>query len=202
MAGVTVIVGAQTSKHGVVMACDSQISAGWEKMRTSLHQKIWVAGSSGQESFYLVGGSGTLRPIQAIRHFTDWPIFRPDEDDDIERFAVRRLGPALKKAVADAGAMETLDGCEYWPATLMIAWDDHLIIVDGDRCVTAPSENRCAIGSGYAEALGSLGDSGTYKKADVIEAARRSTVTARGVSGPIHVADTKTMIVEEIGADA
>lgn len=184
----TVIVAALTGDH-ITMAADSQISAGWQRIYTDV-PKIWTAGA------YLIGGSGDLRAIQVVRHHTSWPKHRPDEDTDVEAFVVKQVVPALRNANENKGVTETHHGSESWPCTLLIAWGATLVEVDGHGAVVVPTPTRHAIGSGYAEALGALGDAGPWRQGDVIEAARRSTITARGCDGPITWANTKRLKVE------
>lgn len=187
----TVIVAART-ETGVVMAADSQTSAGWEKIRAD-RTKLWIAGEQ-----YVVGAAGNVRAAQVVKHFTAWPRFRPDEDTDLEAFLVKRLVPALRAAVKDHGIVEVDSGAETIPVTLLIAWDRHIAEVSGDYCSLMPRAGRYAIGSGSSEALGSLGDTGPWEEWDVIEAARRATITNIGCDVPIYVADTVGLEVAEV----
>jgi ATP-dependent protease HslVU (ClpYQ) peptidase subunit len=133
-----------------------------------------------------------------VKHYTTWPRFRPDEDTDLEAYLVKRLVPAIRTAVAGHGIVEVDSGVESIPLTLLIAWGEHIAEVSGDGCALMPRARRYAIGSGYAEALGALGDAGPWDEADVVEAARRSTITAHGCDGPIYVADTVGLEVYEV----
>lgn len=185
----TVIVAARTKGNGVVMAADSQTSAGWEKIQAD-RTKLWTDGQ------YLIGASGNVRAAQVVKHYTEWPKFRPDEDDDLEAFLVKRLVTAIRRAVAGHGIVETESGTESIPVSLLVAWDDNIAEISGDGCALMPRLGRYAIGSGFREALGHLGDEGPWTRRDVIEAARRSTITAHGCDGPIVVGDTKHLVVE------
>lgn len=187
----TVIVAARTKGNGVVMAADSQTSAGWEKIQAD-RAKLWTA--AGQ---YLVGAAGTVRDAQVVKHYTQWPKFRPDEDTDLEAFLVKRLVPAIRTAVAGHGIVRNDAGRETIGVTLLVAWDDHIAEISGDGCALRPRSGRYAIGSGYAEALGSLGENGPWTRRDVLEAARRSTLTAHGCDGPIVYGDTRSLTIEE-----
>jgi ATP-dependent protease HslVU (ClpYQ) peptidase subunit len=188
---VTVIVAARTKGNGVVMAADSQTSAGWEKIQAD-RAKLWTAGQ------YLIGAAGNVRAAQVIRHHTTWPKWRPDEVDDVEAFLVKQIVPAIRTAVAGSGVVETRNGAETIPVSLLIAWEDHIADISGDYCALRPRTGRYAIGSGYAEALGHLGPDGPWTRSQVIEAARRSTVTAHGCDGPIVVGDTRSLSIVEV----
>lgn len=185
----TVIVAART-KAGVVMAADSQTSAGWEKIQAD-RTKLWTSGE------YLIGAAGCVRTAQVVRHFTTWPKWRPGEHDDLERFLVREIVPAIRQAVVGHGVVVTDKGSETLPVTLLVAWADNIAEVSGNGCALMPRSGRYAIGSGYAEALGALGEVGPWTRANVIEAARRATVTAHGCDGPIVWGDTKHLSIEE-----
>lgn len=184
----TVIAAARVKGDGVVIACDSQITWGWEKQEDE-RTKIW-----GSEP-YAIGAAGCVRTAQLIQHYTDWPKFRPDEDTDLDRFLVRRVAPAIRAALADTGTIKSHNGVESCGAHLIVAWGKHLAYMAGNWSTGTPLCGRAAIGSGAPEALGHLGDSGTYTRAQVIEAARRATITAVGCDGPIHYITTKELEV-------
>lgn len=186
----TVIVAARTKGNGVVMAADSLTTAGWEKIQPE-RTKLWTAGQ------YLIGASGTVRAAQVVKHYTSWPKFRPDEDTDPEAFLVKSLVPAIRAAVKDHGVVNNNSGAESIPVSLLIAWGDFIADVSPDYCALMPRSGRYAIGSGYREALGSLGDDGPWTRSDVIRAAHRATITAHGCDGPIVVGDTRSLTITE-----
>ncbi len=185
----TVIAAART-KSGVVMAADSETSAGWEKIQAD-RTKLWTDGQ------YLIGAAGCVRTAQVVKHYTTWPKFRPGEHDDLERFLVREIVPAIRQAVIGHGVVRTKEGAETMPVTLLVAWGDHIAEVSGNGCALMPKSGRYAIGSGYAEALGALGDVGPWTRANVIESVRRATITAHGCDGPIVFGDTTHLTIEE-----
>ncbi len=187
----TVIAAART-RTGVVMAADSQTSAGWEKIQPD-RTKLWTSGQ------YLIGAAGNVRAAQVIKHYTTWPKWRPDEDDDVEAFLVKQIVPAIRRAVADSGIVKNHNGAETIPVSLLVAWGDNIADISGDYCALTPKSGRYAIGSGWAEAIGYLGDEGPWTRKDVVEAVRRSTITNLGCADPICVADTKALAVEWVG---
>lgn len=178
----TVIVAARLKGGGVALAADSQWTAGWRKGTTDA--KIWTAGS------YIVGAAGGMREAQIVRHFTTWPKHRPDEDTDTEAFAVKQIVPALRTAVADKGVLVNSSGLERVSVELLTAWDDNIVTIHDNFCIGVEPD-RYAIGSGADEALGALGDKGPWTLAQVVEAARRATITNLGCGGTIHYATTK-----------
>lgn len=186
----TVIAAARVKGDGVVIACDSQITWGWEKIEDQ-RTKIWAS------TPYAIGAAGCVRTAQIIQQYTDWPKYRADEDTDLEAFLVKRIAPAVRSALTDTGTISSHHGVESSDASLIIAWGKHLAYMSGNWSTGMPKSGRAAIGSGYAEALGHLGDGGTYTRAQVIEAARRATVSAVGCDGPIHYITTKGLAVLE-----
>jgi ATP-dependent protease HslVU (ClpYQ) peptidase subunit len=187
---VTVVVAAKLKKGGVAIAADSQTSNDWEKM---VHDqpKIWTSKP------YAFGGSGSLREIQVLREWVTWPKHADADDENPHRFLIREAVPAVRNGTANHGVQRNKDGVISIGCQFIMAWGDHLATVFGDGAVVVPRSGRCAIGSGYAEALGSLGDLGPWTVEDVVEAARRSAITARGVSGPIFVVTTADLDVQE-----
>ncbi len=187
----TVIVAALTAEQGIVMAADRLVSAGWEKQ---YHQvpKLWVADK------FVFGASGDKRTAQVIKHHVTWPKYRPDEDTDLEQWLVKSLIPAVRTGVKDQGVIKNDNGVETLGAGFLWATGDHLAEVAGNGCVVVATSGRMAIGSGYAEALGRLGDQGPWTEADVVDAARRAIQSNRDCDGPISVVDTKTLTVRTI----
>lgn len=179
------VIAAALTREGIVMAADSLISDGASKHEMS-STKVYVRHA------YLVGYAGTLRPAQVVQAWTEWP-WPPSADEDASEWAVLNLVPRMKRA---AKAHDALDQNEI-EAEHLVAWDDRLLCIGGDFSVLEAPADRFAIGSGSAEALGFLGDSGTWTRKDVIEAVRRSSLTASGVGGPIVVASTRGLTIED-----
>ncbi len=184
----TVIVAARMKK-GVVIAADSQTSAGWEKMYLS-RSKLWTA------TPYVFGATGCVRTSQVVRHFTGWPKYRADEEPDLEAFTVKQVVPAIQEATKDRGVVANSHGKTYLDMSLVMAWGDQFVCIDGNGCVVTADAGRYAVGSGYAEALGYLGDKGPWTVEQVVEAARRATLTNAGCSGRIdHITTTDMTLV-------
>lgn len=188
----TVIVAARTKDQGVVLAADSVTMAGWQK-EFGASAKLWTADG------YAFGGAGTKRVIQVVRHHVTWPRWRRDEEPDWEAFLVKSCVPAIREGVKDQGVVKNDSGIETIDAGFLIATGDQLAEISGDGCVLAPTVGRAAIGSGFAEALGYLGDQGPWTEAAVVDAARRALITCGGCAGPIYVTDTVSLTVRAAG---
>lgn len=190
----TVIVGAITKKDGVVIAADSQTTSGGLKLDgDGGRTKLWVD----KERGYIFGSCGSVRHIQAVQYHVEWPKFRPDEHE-LVRFGVTEVVPAVRAGVEGHGVLREKSGIEHLQAwTIMGLDDESLLEVEGDFCVMPSINGRIADGSGYAEAYGSLGEKGPWTKDDVIEAARRATLTAQGVGGDIYYVSTKDLKIRK-----
>lgn len=187
----TVIVAAVTGDC-VTIAADRQITAGWQHERHS-EPKIWTS-----DNGWAFGGSGSLRVSQVLKHHVNWPKYRPDEVPEFERFLVREVVEAVRSGVKNRGIIATDDGVEYFHGSLILASHDKLAALDGWMSVVSDTSGRMAIGSGYAEALGFLGDGGGWEEQDVVEAAKRAAATAVGVGGPFNVVNTATFRVRKV----
>ena len=188
----TVIAAAITEEDGVVIVGDSEITYDWTKDNDG-YSKVWVADSQS----YIFGSCGSLRVMQILKHWVEWPYFH-DHHEDIESFVVREVIPKVRDSLFEHGAMEVSKKTENFDGDIIMAWDDNLVVIDGSLSVQIPISGRYAIGSGMQESLGALGNEGPWTKEDVIEAARRATITALGVGGPLWVATTDSMTVEKV----
>jgi ATP-dependent protease HslVU (ClpYQ) peptidase subunit len=186
----TVLAAAITKQDGVVIAADSEIT--WESAKS--HEgptKLWID----RERKYVFGGAGDVRVMQVIKHWVQWPEFR-EHHKDIEEFMVKEVVPVLKDTLSEHGVLESTRKVETFDATIIMAWADNLVCIDGNFSVTIPLTHRWAAGSGENEAFGSLGVEGPWTKNDIIKAARNATTTAIGVSGDIHYVTTKALEIK------
>jgi ATP-dependent protease HslVU (ClpYQ) peptidase subunit len=191
---VTVIAAALTGDH-VTIAADGQASNGRQKIYLDT-SKLFVV-----ENF-AVGGSGDLRTIQVLKHHVTWPKYRPDEDADWEKFLVRTLVPWIRNGWGNHGIVKSDNGLEEIEAYFIVAAKDQLGILYGNGSIGIERAKRAAIGSGYAEALGRLGETGPWTEADVVDAVRRAAYSASGVGGPITVVNTGDLTIREVEAGA
>lgn len=187
----TVIVAAITADHGVVMAADRQVSNGWQRQYHDA-PKLWTAAN------LTLGASGNLRAAQILKHYVTWPRYRADEHADLEAWLVKTVVPAIRAGIPNHGIVKTTEGVESIDATLLLAGGDRIAEISSDGSIVIPPSGRAAIGSGYPEALGRLGDAGPWAEDDVIDAVRRAIITARGCSGPISVVNTKDLQIRTV----
>ena len=187
----TVIAAAITRKDGVVIVGDSELT--WDYTKdTDGCSKLWVS----PQQQIVFGGCGSTRALQVIKHWVEWPYFR--EDHDVEEFLVKEVVPRIRDALYDHGCLLVSKRTESFDGSIIMAWQNYLAVIDDGFGVALPVSGRYAIGSGISEALGSLGNAGPWNKGDVIEAARRATLTALGVGGPLWVTTSKSLQVEQL----
>ena len=185
----TVIVAARTIGDGIVIAADSQISDYSSKM-DGYDNKIWAD----EHGYYIFGSCGSVREAQVVQYCIEWPKWR-EEENTLPKFAVVDMVNALKSGVEGHGILKEKNGIESLESEFIVAWEDYFVCICSDFSVLLPIKNRICIGSGYAEAYGSLGDSEDYTLEDVVEAARRATLTANGVGGDIYYISTLDPVV-------
>jgi ATP-dependent protease HslVU (ClpYQ) peptidase subunit len=193
---VTVIVAARTLDRGVVVAADSEISDDWTKQRAAT-PKIWT--SSGA----LFGFCGDLRPAQVVKHFAEWPDLWPGDDEpllDVEKFLLKEIWGAIQWASESHHTVKTIleTNLQSVDADFIVAWGDNLAAVYGNGEVLIPFKGSVAIGSGFVHAQGHLADEGPYEYEDVLAAVRKAKNGAVGVGGPIYVANTIDLEIEEV----
>ena len=181
----TIIAAAVTEDNGVVIVGDSELSTPYTRDSDG-YSKVWV-----DEEDYIFGGAGKLRELQIIKYHVAWPYYRGLTS--IEEFIVKEVVPKMREALVDNGIK-----LEDYESSFIMAWNDTLVVIDQDFGVTIPTSARYAIGSGQSEALGSLGNEGPWTREEVIEAARRATVTAIGVSGPLYEVNTAELMVNQV----
>jgi len=186
----TVIAAAITKKDGIVMVSDSEITSGWTKDNDG-YNKLWVD----DRGNFLIGGCGTVRGIQIFKYWVELPLYNGDNP---EKFGVEQIAPLLRNALSEHGALTVNKKEEFFEGEFLMAWGDTLIVISSDFSICVPTSGRYATGSGQSEALGHLGNTGPWTKADVIEAARKATITAVGVGGPLWVGTTKSMAIEQV----
>ena len=183
----TVIAAALTFDHGIVIVGDSELSTPFTRDNDG-YSKVWV---DEENEGYIFGGAGNLRELQIIKYHVAWPYYR--DIYPVEEFVVKEVVPKMREALIDNGIK-----LEEYESSLIMAWDDNLVVIDEDFGVTIPLSVRYAIGSGQSEALGALGNEGGWTREGVIEAAHRATVTAIGVGGPLYAVDTRDLQVVQV----
>ena len=154
----TVLAAAITKLDGIVIAADSQFTWDYSKSDEG-PTKLWVE----KDRKYIFGGCGSVRAMQVVQYWTEWPEFR--DFHEIDRFAVRDIVPAIREALNEHGALESSRKVETFGAGIIMAWNSNLVVIDEDFTVAIPVSGRWAMGSGASEAFGSLGDEGPWTKA-------------------------------------
>jgi len=187
----TVIVAAETYSDGIAIASDSQVSDIFSKT-DGYTEKIWVD----ETGTYTVAFCGSVREAQVVQYSVEWPKWREDENI-LPKFAIVEMVSALRTGLEGHGILKEKNGVESIESEFIIAWEDKFFCICSDFSVLMPYKGRIAIGSGYAEAYGALGDSGPWDTDDVVEAARRATLTANGVGGDIYYVTTEEKIVRK-----
>jgi 20S proteasome alpha/beta subunit len=189
----TVIAAALTKKDGIVIVGDSSVTSEFSKDEDG-YNKLWVEKENGQ---FIFGGCGGVRPMQVIKHWISWPYYR--DGINLEEFAVKEIVPLVRDALKEHGALlvDEETSVESFDGAFVMAWGMNLIVIDEDFSVMQPRSNRVAIGSGMSEAMGALGNKGPWTKGQVINAVKKSAATAIGVGGPLWVASTNSMSVEQ-----
>lgn len=188
----SVVVATINTEGGVNVVADSQVSDPLSKLN-GYPDKIWVEKDLG----YVIGSVGSIRTAQVVRFATDWPKFREDEHE-LPKFAVLELVPAIKTVLEQHGLLKEKNGVHSMDSEFIIACGDSFFAIEEDFSIWMPTKGRIAIGSGYAEAYGALGDEGSWTLDETIEAVRRSTLTAHGVGGDIYFITTNDLAIESV----
>lgn len=187
----TVVVAALTVE-GVTIVADSQISDDVFRLNGYSH-KIWTDVDLG----YAFGSAGDIRTSQVARFGVDWPRYRREEHD-LFKFAVLDVVHALKTGLENHGVLKEKNGLQTMESEFIVAIEDEFFVVGPNFEVYMPVNGRAVVGSGYAEAYGALGDAGFWDADEVIEAARRASLTAHGVGGDLYYTNTKDLLVERV----
>jgi ATP-dependent protease HslVU (ClpYQ) peptidase subunit len=196
---VTVIAAARTKKDGIVIAGDSEISWG-DYMKDNAGTKLALLGT---DTGWVAGFCGGARDAQVFQYHVDWPPNFTDVgyNGNLEAFVIQIIVPQLMEAAdahsimwggSDVGEPKSVE------SALILAHGDRFVVIDGSFYVSEPPQGRFAIGSGYAEAVGHLGDKGPWTKKNVIDAARKARITAQGVGGPIWYVTTVGQTIEKV----
>ncbi len=194
----TVIVAARTThrvgrkradiRDAITIASDTQLTDGWEKT-TGAYPKIWA-----EEKRLIFGAAGLVAAWQAVQYHVTWPHYA--ETQDWEEWLVREINPLVTGSLSNAELLHRRRGVIDTNLCLIVATGDKLASIDCVGGVVVPRKHCAAIGSGYAEALGSLGK-GPWTSDDVIRAAFAATETNLGCGAPIYFATTIDYEIQE-----
>ncbi len=134
--------------------------------------KVW------QQGPYLIGGCGSARALQLIRHTTKLPD--PPAEGDLGRFLIAEVVPILRDVMASADVRGAEQGMPMGRASLLLGLRGELWEIAADLTVMDPGV-YAAIGFGYRPAFGALhalttlGVSGQQAVEIALEAAAATT---------------------------
>lgn len=133
----------------VEFAADSQVSAGWRKSPNSFTK---VFSNNG----VVFGFAGSVRIANLLKWFDCPEPPKSKKVDDLERWLVRNLVPALSRALDDALALRVDSNEADTSSLILVAVNGRCFELSGDFSVVREGSGRYAIGSGQAYALGAL----------------------------------------------
>lgn len=150
----TVVAAEIKSKKGkkkVIFASDSQVSFGYRKESMPGNGKVVKNGG------ITFGFAGSVRVLNILKH-TKLPVApKSTKRLDIERWAVQKLIPAMRKALRDEEAAEFYNGETNTGSALLVAVNGRLFEVGSNFAYTTNDNRVYAVGSGSSYALGALG---------------------------------------------
>ncbi len=199
----TVIVAARTThrsgkkksnvQEAITIASDTQLTDGWEKTSGS-YPKIWQ-----EDERLLFGAAGLVAAWQSVKYGITWPYY--SDEQDWEEWLVKEIKPLISCALENSGTLYRRRGVIDAGMSLVVATGTNLASIDCAGGVVVPRSGCVAIGSGYGQALGSLGTNGPWKPEDVIRAAYSATQTNLGCGAPIYWATTLDYEIHEADLD-
>lgn len=107
-----------------------------------------------QNSEFLIGGTGAVRPIQVVEYGFVPPELT--EGLDVYRYIVNNFSIALRIAMKTAGCLHQYHGMEWLDASFLIGFRKRIFYFTGDTGMIEHKEGYGAAGSGVEYALGSL----------------------------------------------
>lgn len=137
-------------RNKVVFASDSQVSFGGRKESLPDGKII----RNGDVTF---GFAGSVRVLNILKHAK---LPRPPKGRkriDVERWAIQKLIPAMRKALRDEEAIEFNNGESNTASALLVSVHNRLFEVSSDFAYTTNDNRVYAVGSGSSYALGALG---------------------------------------------
>lgn len=167
----TTIVAVENKGH-VLIGCDSQVTAGNQKMTLE-------GGKIIRNGDYLIAVAGRLRMLQAMRHAT-LPTLGVDSTD-IDAFVSLELGPAIAQ-------VEMSVGCVPGESEYLFVVKGRIYSIYGDGTYTRNPSKHYSIGSGSPYALGALYSLRSEASRDDVERALQAAATHDiGTSAPFLV---------------
>ena len=141
----TCIVGL-THKGTIYMGGDSAAVSG-SKLEVLQVEKVF------RKRGLLIGGSGSFRVMNLIRHSLELPEY--DSRADPERWLVNVFASYVRKCLLLAGSVNK-DKTDDIDANVLIGIKGHLFTMEGDLNITQNREPFAAIGTGADVAMGAM----------------------------------------------
>lgn len=152
----TAIVGLVDKKAGItVMGGDSAGAENYE-ITSRKDPKVFMNGP------FLIGGSGSFREVQVLRHVFEPPFIGTD---NVYSYMVRDFIEAMRVCMSNAGATMREDGADRMRGDFLVAYGDQLFFIDGDFQVGEFDSDYAAVGVGREYAMGSLFSTSKKKSA-------------------------------------
>lgn len=149
----TTIVAAEVKnkkKRSVVFASDSQVSFGSRKERLPDGKIVRNGG-------IVFGFAGTVRVLNVLKHADLPKPPKSEKREDIEKWAVKKLIPAMRHALKHEDAVELDKGELNTGSALLVAVNGRLFEISSDMAFTTNDARVYSVGSGSSYALGALG---------------------------------------------
>jgi hypothetical protein len=107
-----------------------------------------------QNSEFLIGGTGHVRPIQVMEYGFVPPELT--EGLDVYRYMVNNFSIAFRKALKTAGCLHQYHGYEWMDASFLVGFRKRTFFYSNDFTTVEYTEGYGAAGNGEEYALGSL----------------------------------------------
>lgn len=136
-------------KHNdtIYMAADNVCSDSWGMYRRS-HGKLFYSGDM------LVGCAGSIRVAQVIQHAVSYPGQASTQDD--HAFMCDTVVEHIRAQLTHRGALRKVEEEEVQGASIMVAYNSNIYVIESDWSVYMPGYPYFAIGSGGMSAQGAL----------------------------------------------
>lgn len=139
-------------KRRVIFACDSQVSTGYRK--ESMPRGSGKIVTNGDVTF---GFAGSVRVLNILKHASLPKAPKSYRRRDIEKWAITKLIPAMRKALRNEEAADFSDGQAYSNSMLIVSVNNRLFEVSSNFAYTTNDSKVYSVGSGSSYALGALG---------------------------------------------
>jgi ATP-dependent protease HslVU (ClpYQ) peptidase subunit len=133
----------------VVIGADSAVTYGWE-MSSRKSPKLFKAG----QNRFLIGVTGTLRPIQILKYVVKYPDQAKGEDT--EEFMATKIVSAFREAFKEEGYSEVENNKETQDSSYLIGYSGRLFLMESNFSISESAWGYDAIGCGAPYAKGAI----------------------------------------------